>query len=63
MDRRGLITEANRNWWMLGAAMAMGAAVTAVGAVIAALVIRGRPKHELAAHGAPELPRAARALA
>jgi EmrB/QacA subfamily drug resistance transporter len=46
----------------LGAAMAMGCAVTAVGAVIAAVVIRGRAKHELAAHGAPELPRAARAL-
>jgi hypothetical protein len=42
--------------------MAMGCAVTAVGAVIAALVIRGRAKHELAAHGAPELPRAARAI-
>ncbi|HSD25063.1 MAG TPA: MFS transporter [Solirubrobacterales bacterium] len=43
----------------LGSAMALGAAVTAVGAVIAALVISGKPKHELSAHGGPELPRAA----
>ena len=43
----------------LGAAMALGAVVTAVGAVIAAVVIRGKPKHELSAHGGPELPRAA----
>ena len=42
-----------------GAAMALGAVVTAVGAVIAAVVIRGKPKHELSAHGGPELPRAA----
>jgi hypothetical protein len=42
----------------LGAAMALGCALTAVGAVIAAIVIRGSPKHELAAHGGPELPRA-----
>ncbi len=41
----------------LGAAMAMGCAVTAVGAVIAALVIRGRAKHELA----PTVPRSCRA--
>ena len=43
----------------LGAAMGLGAAVTAVGAVVAAVVIRGKPKHELSAHGGPELPRAA----
>jgi EmrB/QacA subfamily drug resistance transporter len=42
----------------LGAAMAMGAVLTAVGAVVAALVITGKPKHELSAHGGPELPRA-----
>jgi hypothetical protein len=40
----------------LGAAMAMGAALTAVGAVVAAVVIRGKPKHELSARGGPELP-------
>jgi hypothetical protein len=40
----------------LGATMAMGAALTAVGAVVAAVVIRGKPKHELSAHGGPELP-------
>jgi hypothetical protein len=56
MERSGLITEANRKWWTLGAA------VTAVGAVIAALVISGKPKHELSAHGGPELPRAAGAF-
>jgi EmrB/QacA subfamily drug resistance transporter len=43
----------------LGAAMALGAALTIVGAVIAAVVISGKPKHELAAHGGPELPRVA----
>jgi hypothetical protein len=94
MEKSGLITEANRKWWTLGAmclsmfmimlgdfnpaalasggpaaatnftdalgaAMGLGAAVTIVGAVIAAVVIRGRPRHELAAHGGPELPRAA----
>jgi hypothetical protein len=48
MDLRGAITEANRKWWTLGA--------------VAAVVIRGRPKHELLAHGGPELPRPAVAL-
>ena len=42
----------------LGAAMALGAVLTAVGAVVAAVVIRGKPKHALSAHGGPELPRA-----
>jgi hypothetical protein len=57
------ITDQNRKWWTqqvtdaLGAAMAMGAALTAVGAVVAAVVIRGKPKHELSARGGPELPR------
>ncbi len=53
---QGGVAEATKFTDALGAAMAMGAAVTAVGAVIAAVVIRGKPKHELAAHGAPELP-------
>src|SRR5262249_24220177 len=39
--------------------MGPGAAVTLAGAVVAALVIRGKPKHELSAHGGPELPRVA----
>jgi hypothetical protein len=38
--------------------MGLGAAVTLAGAAVAALVIRGKPKHELSAHGGPELPRA-----
>jgi EmrB/QacA subfamily drug resistance transporter len=42
----------------LGSAMALGSGLTAVGAVVAALVITGKPKHELSAHGGPELPRA-----
>jgi hypothetical protein len=42
----------------LGSAMGLGAAVTLAGAAVAALVIRGKPKHELSAHGGPELPRA-----
>ena len=50
--------EATKFTDALGAAMALGAALTAVGAVVAAVVIRGKPKHELSAHGAPELPRA-----
>ncbi len=54
---QGGVAEATKFTDALGAAMAMGAAVTAVGAVIAAVVIRGKPKHELAAHGGPELPR------
>jgi EmrB/QacA subfamily drug resistance transporter len=56
---QGGAAEATKFTDALGAAMAMGCAVTAVGAVVAAIVIRGKPKHELAAHGAPELPRAA----
>jgi EmrB/QacA subfamily drug resistance transporter len=56
---QGGVAEATKFTDALGAAMAMGAAVTAVGAVIAAVVIRGKPKHELAAHGGPELPRPA----
>jgi EmrB/QacA subfamily drug resistance transporter len=51
--------EAEKFTDALGAAMAMGAAVTVVGAVIAAVVIRGKPKHELSAHGGPELPHVA----
>ena len=43
----------------LGSAMALGATVTAVGAVIALVVIRGKAKHELSAHGGPELPHVA----
>jgi MFS family permease len=42
----------------LGAAMGLGAAVTFAGAAVAAVVIRGKPKHEPSAHGGPELPRA-----
>jgi hypothetical protein len=43
----------------LGAAMAMGAVLTALGVVVAALVITGRPKHRAAtAHSGPELPHA-----
>ncbi|MGZ6214006.1 MAG: hypothetical protein ACXWMG_03545 [Candidatus Limnocylindria bacterium] len=48
--------QANKFTDALGAAMAMGAALTAVGAVVAAVVIRGKPKHELSARGGPELP-------
>jgi EmrB/QacA subfamily drug resistance transporter len=55
----GGAAEATKFTDALGAAMGMGAAVTAVGAAVAAIVIRGKPKHELAAHGAPELPRVA----
>jgi hypothetical protein len=55
----GGAAEATKFTDALGAAMGMGAAVTVVGAVVAAVVIRGKPKHELAAHGAPELPRIA----
>ncbi len=50
--------EATKFTDALSAAMAMGAVVTIVGAMVAALVIRGKPKHELSAHGGPELPRA-----
>ncbi len=56
---QGGVAEAAKFTDALGAAMAMGAAVTAVGAVVAAVVIRGKPQHELSAHGGPELPRAA----
>ncbi len=55
----GGAAEATKFTDALGAAMALGAAVTVLGAVIAAVVIRGKPKHELSAHGGPELPRAA----
>jgi hypothetical protein len=39
--------------------MALGAVLTTVAAVVAAVVVSGRPKHELSAHGGPELPRPA----
>jgi EmrB/QacA subfamily drug resistance transporter len=55
---QGGVAEATKFTDALGAAMALGAALTAVGAVVAAVVISGKPKHELAAHGGPELPRA-----
>jgi EmrB/QacA subfamily drug resistance transporter len=58
----GGVAEATKFTDALGAAMALGAALTAVGAVVAAVVIRGKPKHELSAHGGPELPRAAGAI-
>ena len=54
----GRPAEATKFTDALGAAMALGAVLTAVGAVVAALVITGKPKHELSAHGGPELPRA-----
>jgi hypothetical protein len=64
MDSRGLITEANRKWWTLGAmftdalgsAMALGAGLTAITAVVAAVVISGKPRHEVAAHAAARAP-------
>jgi len=56
---QGGAAEATKFTDALGSAMALGAAVTAVGAVIAAVVIRGKPKHELSARGGPELPRVA----
>ncbi len=55
----GGVAEATKFTDALGAAMALGAGLTIVGAAVAALVIRGKPKHELSAHGGPELPRAA----
>src|SRR5262245_30450965 len=55
----GGVAEATKFTDALGAAMGLGAAVTAAGAVVAAVVIRGKPKHEPSAHGGPELPRAA----
>ena len=55
----GGAAEASNFTDALGAAMALAAALTAVGAVVATVVISGRPKHELSAHGAPELPRPA----
>jgi predicted MFS family arabinose efflux permease len=51
--------EATKFTDALGSAMALGAGLTAIGALVAGLVITGRPKHELSAHGAPELPRPA----
>jgi DHA2 family multidrug resistance protein-like MFS transporter len=56
---QGGAAEATKFTDALGAAMALGAAVTVVGAVVAAIVIRGKSKHELSAHGGPELPRPA----
>jgi EmrB/QacA subfamily drug resistance transporter len=53
---QGGVAEASKFTDALGAAMLLGAVVTAVGAVVAGLVIRGTPKHELSAHGGPELP-------
>jgi EmrB/QacA subfamily drug resistance transporter len=49
--------EATKFTDALGSAMALGCVLTAAGAVVAAVVISGRPKHELPAHGGPELPR------
>ena len=57
---QGGVAEATKFTDALGAAMGLGAAVTAVGAVVAAVVIRGKPKHELSAHGGPELPAGSR---
>ncbi len=54
---QGGVAEATKFTDALGAAMAMGSALTAVGAVVAAFVISGKPRHELSAHGGPELPR------
>jgi EmrB/QacA subfamily drug resistance transporter len=54
---QGGVAEATKFTDALGAAMALGAVLTAVGAVVAAVVISGKPKHELSAHGGPELPR------
>jgi EmrB/QacA subfamily drug resistance transporter len=56
---QGGAAEATKFTDALGSAMALGAGLTAIGAVVAAVVISGKPKHELAAHGAPELPRVA----
>ena len=53
----GGVAEASNFTDALGAAMALGAVLTAVGAVVATVVISGKPKHELSAHGGPELPR------
>jgi hypothetical protein len=54
---QGGAAEATKFTDALGSAMALGAGLTAVGAVVAAVVISGKPKHELSAHGGPELPR------
>jgi EmrB/QacA subfamily drug resistance transporter len=56
---QGGAAEATKFTDALGSAMALGAGLTAIGAVVAAVVISGKPKHELAAHGGPELPRVA----
>jgi len=56
---QGGAAEATKFTDALGSAMALGAALTLVGAVFAAVIIRGKPKHELPAHGGPELPRVA----
>jgi EmrB/QacA subfamily drug resistance transporter len=54
---QGGAAEATKFTDALGSAMALGAGLTAIGAVAAAVIIRGKPKHELSAHGGPELPR------
>ena len=54
---QGGAAEATKFTDALGSAMALGAGLTAVGAVVAAVIITGKPKHELSAHGGPELPR------
>jgi EmrB/QacA subfamily drug resistance transporter len=55
----GGVAEASKFTDALGAAMALGAVLTGAGAVVATVVISGKPKHELSAHGGPELPRPA----
>jgi EmrB/QacA subfamily drug resistance transporter len=54
---QGGAAEATKFTDALGSAMALGAGLTAIGAVVAAVIISGKPKHELTAHGGPELPR------
>jgi EmrB/QacA subfamily drug resistance transporter len=56
---QGGVAEATKFTDALGSAMLLGAILTAVGAVVAAVVISGKPQHELSAHGGPELPRPA----
>jgi predicted MFS family arabinose efflux permease len=55
----GGAAEASKFTDALGAAMALGAVLSAIGAVVATVVISGKPKHELSAHGGPELRRPA----
>jgi EmrB/QacA subfamily drug resistance transporter len=54
---QGGAAEATKFTDALGSAMLLGAVLTVVGAAVAAVVISGKPKHELVAHGGPELPR------